>query len=250
MTDPTPALTAATGTAWDVFSTSGPYWGAVLAAYLLLSTFLSKQHWLAQGRLLSVLTGASMLLTAVVQWRFGGAPSAGILTAAMAAFTLVLHPTVGAAKPGSTSPAAGLLLLVLGLLTGPQLACSAATAKGAAKAGLADVVSCTTADRQALYEQFGPTMEQAIQRATGSDGKIDFPSLNSVTASLKADGWCVAERVAAQLIAAVLKHIPGAPMSAAAPLDAQDLAAKIAALRVAKFGATRFEIGAPPAAGP
>ena len=111
--DPVAGLAPATDTAWTVFATSGPYWGAILVAYLLLQTFLARQHWLAQGRLLAALSGASMVLTAVVQWHWSGAPSAGVLTAAMAAFTLVLHPVPVAVRAPSRGSGGLAMLAVL-----------------------------------------------------------------------------------------------------------------------------------------
>lgn len=130
---------------------------------------------------------------------------------------------------------------ILGLCLG--LACGGAT-KSLGKAALADVVDCTTADRLKLEAQFGPTVEQALQRAMGMDGKIDLPSLQQITGHLEADGWCVVETEAAKLIAWVASKVGTA--SVAAPLDGPDLAAQLARLRVAKFGATRFELGAAP----
>lgn len=136
---------------------------------------------------------------------------------------------------------AGAGLLVLALLAGgTQTACGATS-----KAALADAVDCTTADRVKLEGQFGPTVEQAILRATGGDGKIDLPSLNVIGRSLEADGWCVLEKEVARLIASALTSNPSSPAAAAAPLDAADLRAKVSALRAAKFGATRFQLGAP-----
>ncbi len=131
-----------------------------------------------------------------------------------------------------------LLLIVIGLSL--STSCGA-TSKAIGQGVLADTVDCTTSDRVKLEQQFGPTVEQALQRATRSDGKIDLPSLQQIGSSLETDGWCVLEREAAKLIAWAAGKIGTA--SAAAPLDAQDLAAQIARLRVQKFGATRFQLG-------
>lgn len=101
--DPTPALTTGAGAGWDAFASNGPYWGGIVVAYVALQTFLSRQHWLAQGRLLAALTGLAMVGAAVVNWHFAGAPSAGIMTAVVAAIALVWHPTVPGAKAGGAS---------------------------------------------------------------------------------------------------------------------------------------------------
>lgn len=155
---------------------------------------------------------------------------------------LALTPRPPGAVPIVKSGGAALLLLLIGGLALSQTACGSTT-KDTAKTVLTDVVDCTAADRLALETQFGPTLEQAFLRATGQDGKVDLPSLQQLTSSLKADGWCVAERTAAKLIAWVASKAGTA--SATAPLDTRDLAAKIAAIRVQKFGATQFNVGPP-----
>lgn len=134
---------------------------------------------------------------------------------------------------------AGALVLFFALAAS-QAACGA-TSKAAGTTVLGDVVDCTAADRVKWEAQLAPGIEQAILRATGGDGKIDLPSLSEIGRALEADGWCVLERAVAQLLSA------GAPKtaSAAAPLDAADLRAKVASLRVQKFGGTQFKIGTP-----
>jgi hypothetical protein len=134
-----------------------------------------------------------------------------------------------------------MMLIIIGMSLS-TVSCGA-TSKSAGKAVLADVVDCTTADRLKLEEQFGPVVEQALQRATGIDGKIDLPSLQQIAGPLKADGWCVLERQAAKLIAWVAGKVGTA--SAAQPLDARDLAAQVARLRGQKFGTTQFQLGGP-----
>lgn len=126
--DPTPALTAAGGAGWDVFVTNGPLWGGILIAFIALQTFLSRQHWLAQGRILAALTGAALVGSAVVNWHFAGAPSAGIMTAAVAAIALIWHPTVGGTTTRPTGGSAlALVLIVVGLAGGSTLtACGGA----------------------------------------------------------------------------------------------------------------------------
>jgi hypothetical protein len=140
---------------------------------------------------------------------------------------------------------ATILLVLLGGLAISQSAACGSTSKAVGKTVLADAIECTTADRVKLEAQFGPVFEQALQRAIGPDGKIDLPSLADIGRSLEVDGWCVLEHEVARLVAAALSKNPSAPAAAAAPLDAEDLAAKLAAMRVRKFGATRFQFGAP-----
>lgn len=139
-----------------------------------------------------------------------------------------------------------LFLFALGVAAN-MIACGA-TSKAAGKTALADAVDCTAPDRAALEAQFGPTVEAALQRAIGLDGNIDLPSLNQIGASLEADGWCVLEREAARLIAWTATKIPAGAIArvdaTTASLNAQDLRAKLGALRAAKFPGVRFEVGA------
>lgn len=158
---------------------------------------------------------------------------------------LKLAPRPPGAVPIVTGGAAILLVLLGGLAISQSAACGS-TSKAAGKAVLSDVVDCTTADRVKLETQFGPTVEQALQRATGLDGKVDLPSLTEIGRSLEADGWCVLEKEVARLMAAALTRNPSSPAAAAAPLDAEDLAGKLAVMRVHKFGATQFQLGGAP----
>lgn len=117
-TDHTPELVSAAGEGWDVFVTDGPLWGALVAANVGLQLFMSRQHWLAQGRLLAAITGLGMVLVAVIKWHLDGAPSSGIMTALVAAIALVVHPTVRGADPTATRPPSirsGTLGILLGL---------------------------------------------------------------------------------------------------------------------------------------
>lgn len=97
--DPSVPVTAAADGTWDMFVKDGPLWGGLLIIAGLLRTFVSKQHWIAQGKVLSGLTGLSMVLGAIVLWHFADAPPASILTALLAAYTLMTHSTVPGAVP-------------------------------------------------------------------------------------------------------------------------------------------------------
>lgn len=181
---------------------------------------------------------AAIALTAL--FASGVIPTSGPV-ATVAAIAATMLGALGYTVARSFVKAAGAAVLALALLAGgTQTACGATS-----KAALGDAVDCTTADRVKLEGQFGPTVEQAILRATGGDGKIDLPSLNVIGRSLEADGWCVLEKEVARLIASALTSNPSSPAAAAAPLDTADLRAKVSALRAAKFGATRFQLGAP-----
>lgn len=103
--DPSTAVTTAADAGWDIFTKDGPWWAGLMVVAGLLRTFLNKQHWLAQGKVLSGLTGVMMVLVAVIAWHFG-APASGILTALFAAYTLITHSTVPGAQPPTTGGAA------------------------------------------------------------------------------------------------------------------------------------------------
>ncbi len=101
--DPTPALTTAGDASLAVWTQDGPWWFGIAVLYTALRVFLDKQHWLKQGYLLSGLTAAAGVLTAVVAWQFRGAPSAGIITALVAGITLLVHPVAAPAVPPATT---------------------------------------------------------------------------------------------------------------------------------------------------
>lgn len=135
-----------------------------------------------------------------------------------------------------------IVLFGLGVGVAVGMACGS-TAKSVETGAAAAVVDCTAPDRAKLEAQFGPTVELALQRATGVDGKIDLPSLDTIGHSLEADGWCVLEHEAAKLIAWVAGKVPTGTASAPVALDPKDLAGKVAAMRVGKFGSMQFQLG-------
>jgi hypothetical protein len=82
----------------DTWRTAGPYWLVILAGYAILRAFLRENHVLAQGRVLTALTGAAMVASAILSWHFQGAPLSGIWTATALAIALLIHPEVPAAQ--------------------------------------------------------------------------------------------------------------------------------------------------------
>jgi hypothetical protein len=186
---------------------------------------------------------AAFVLTAL--FASGAIPTSGPV-AQVAAIAATMLGALGYTVGRSLVKAAGGAVLALALLAGGTQTACGSTSKAAGTAVLSDVVDCTTADRVKLETQFGPTVEQALQRATGLDGKVDLPSLTEIGRSLEADGWCVLEKEVARLMAAALTRNPSSPAAAAAPLDAEDLAGKLAVMRVHKFGATQFQLGGSP----
>lgn len=150
-TDPTVAITSGVDTSLSVWTTDGPLWLAVAFAYVALRTFLSRQHWLSQGRVLAVLTGLAGIGAAVIGWHFQGAPSTGILTALLAAVALVQHPTVPPAT--ARNPQAGVtrllpmltiaMVIAIGVGGGLVASCVAgSTARQATAAGVVAALDC------------------------------------------------------------------------------------------------------------
>lgn len=173
--DPTPSLAGGASAGWDAFATNGPYWGGIVVAYVALQTFLSRQHWLAQGRLLAALTGLAMVGAAVVNWHFAGAPSAGIMTAAVAALALVWHPTVPGAKPGASSAAgAAAAALVVVLI-------------GAAGAGLAVNPGCTSAQRANLRQDAKTAVVNCTGQALGATPALSIEALVAIANAVSAE---------------------------------------------------------------
>ncbi|HEX6022571.1 MAG TPA: hypothetical protein VFZ00_11290 [Solirubrobacter sp.] len=183
---------------------------------------------------------AAFALTAL--FAGGVIPTSGPVAqvAAIAATMLgALGYTVGRSLVKAAS--AALILMALGTGVASMTACGS-TSKAAGKDVLSAAVDCTAPDRAKLEAQIGPTIELALQRSLGADGKIDLPSLDQIGHTLELDGWCVLETEAAKLIAWATTKVGTA--SAAQPFDAKDLASKLAAMRAAKFGATQFKLAA------
>lgn len=175
---PVPVTSAAVDTTLDLLRTDGPLWAGVLFAYVGLRTFISRQHWLAQGRVLATLTGLSMILAAVVAWHFEGAPSSGIITAVIAAIALVQHPTVPP-KPTSGGTTGGVLAAAL-----LALLAACATLRPAAGSGAATALNCELAHLDAqLLADATKLADAAVRHWIGGAGK---PSAE-LQAAIRAD---------------------------------------------------------------
>lgn len=94
--DPVVVATTSTSDAWDLVAKHGPLGGGLIA-YGLLAKFLAvnqTKHWLAEGRLLAILTGLSMVGGAAALWHFSGGPLEAVLEAVIGAIALIVKPTV------------------------------------------------------------------------------------------------------------------------------------------------------------
>jgi hypothetical protein len=87
----------ATNAGWDLVQAYGPLWGGLAVVLAIGQRWLAvndTSHVLAQGRLLTAITGAIGVLGSVAQWRWTGAPSSGIIVTAFGAISLLWHPNV------------------------------------------------------------------------------------------------------------------------------------------------------------
>jgi hypothetical protein len=185
--DPVATVTAGTDAAWDSVMASGPIIGGAMLLYAILRTFLSKQHWIQQGRLLSGLTACAMVLGAILNWKLGGAASAGIVEALLAAVGLFTHSTIAPpapAKPpgGGTVIASAVLVLVLGVAAN-QSAC----ANPGARAEIAghEAIGCGLPTAVSLALQLRPVFLEALTGAVSGDGlHVDRAKLKAIAAPL------------------------------------------------------------------
>ena len=82
---------------WDVVTTYGPIWGAMVLVYGLLSEFLRRndsEHWIAQGRMLALLVAVAGLLSSVLEAQLAGKSWSGVIVTLFGAVKLVMSPTV------------------------------------------------------------------------------------------------------------------------------------------------------------
>ena len=246
----------------DTWRTAGPYWLVILAGYAILRTFLREHHVLAQGRILSALTGAALIASATLSWHFQGGSLGGIWTATALAIALLIHPEVPAAQaaalarqgfgppmppapPASGTPSGGTplsklltiaLIASLSIGLSVNLACSGSVAEraGAASAGGAQAfLGCefsqlppdTIGDVEALATS-------AVQRWLTGRGEIDEDGL-------RADMHLLRSALGQCMIAAAIGAVRGIGSGSASPgtasaalvADAEQIAQSFTRLR-------------------
>lgn len=228
---------------WDVVASYGPLWGAFLLAATLLSTFVSRQHWLQQGRTLALITAASMTAAAVIDWHFNGAQFSGVIVTAVMALKLVWSPTASPAPSAATkaaSVASAVLVLGLGVLAA-QPACDGRG--GAIAQALWD---CTAPQRRAAVDAVTPAVISVIKAAGSADGKaIDMSTIKSAItkANLLTEAGLLLSCATANAFAILQAPAPVVPgQSAASPfvLDPAVVRATWARLDAEQFGGARF----------
>ncbi len=190
---PVPIVVQSVDTSWSMVAEYGPIWGSALLVFGGLSAFLvrnAKSHWIAQGRMLAILTGAGSMLAAVLAWHFDDAPLAGVLVTAIMALKLAWSPTVAHVPAPTVAHAAGdvptiftpqggsaaaLMLLAIGALT-LQSGCGA-TGKSALTAVNA-VIDCGKLDAKSLEAE---VIDLAVDVAKTmlKVGMVDWEKLGS-----------------------------------------------------------------------
>jgi len=232
--------TTAADSGWDIVVHQGPLLGGLLIAYALFRRFLSandSQHWIAQGKTLSMLTGAAMVLGAVVDWKFAGAPAAGIVTSLFAAISLTTHstvsvppPTVTATASRGTPTAATLAVLLLAGGVAMQPACSSWRAR--TTAGVSAFIDCESPhiDAQLLADATALS-KVAVMAAISGDGHADTAQLKADAAPLKSDLLRCGFAAAVAALATPVPKQPGAPAAAGVEVDGVQLRAAFAGAR-------------------
>lgn len=258
-TDPTVAMTSAVDTSVSVWTTDGPLWLAIAAGYVALRTFLSRQHWLSQGRLLAGLTAAAGVLAAVMAWHFSGASVEGIYTALAVGVALLVHPSpVPVAAATARNPQAGTVngymvvsaaLMTLALAV-PVIAGSCthgSTARQSAASGVVAALDCEAGniDAQALADA-KVYAEDTVQRwISGAGAKPSAEAIKAVLVRIKGDvGKCaIAGALAAATV--VMTAQPGTAVSALSAGDPVQLRAAFAvAARSAGWAPVKIAGGA------
>lgn len=251
-TVPVPVDAIATGVTasdagWSLIQAYGPLWGG-LALVLGLSQRLlannAAQHWLAQGRLLTAITGAVGVIGSIAQWRWTGAPSSGIVVTAFGAISLLWHSTVTkdgvpvGFEPASEAPAPAAKLstvapssvatkstavaTLIALLIGGvvlQPACTAAQVRDLKAVGQT-IWDCTAPERAEIVTLLVPLFSSLLTAATSADGKsIDTSALKAATSksNLMSDASVALECAKAKAFSDAMSapaSTPGAPAAA------------------------------------
>lgn len=246
-----PQVTVATGgnAALDVWLKDGPLWGGLLVVMFGLRAFLDRQHVLAQGRLLSLLTGVAMVGAATLNWHFGSAPVEGIMTALFAAFALFSHSQIQPkATPATEAPkdaAVMLSVLILGGMLATQGAACSATTNQRVTNGVTTALNCEVPELQPLVAELLPLATQYVLSVVSSDGKaVDKGALGKAWSTVKsAQGRC-ALATAIAVLSTPEAPTPGVAAAAGLEIDPRALRAAYTEIRVAHgWGDTHTSAG-------
>lgn len=242
--DPVVAATAATDASWSLVAQYGPIWGVTMLVFGTLGAFLranEAQHWLAQGRKLALIVGASSILAAVLDWHFHGAPVAGILITAVMAIKLVWSPAVAVAKTGpvldatKASGTIGMLAVLCLGLAAMQPACGA---RPIATAGVGAFLDCEGDGIKSTVLELLGLAKAAVMSTISGDGKhVDTTAFRAAARGLKSDAGRCAFASAVAMLATPAPAKPGAPMSAGLEIDGAELRAAFESVRPEFSGA-------------
>ena len=207
--DPVVAAQAATDASWALVAQYGPLWGAFLLAFGIVGAWLKaneSRHWIAQGRALAGITGVAMVLGAVADWHFHGAPVAGVIVTAVMAVKLVWQPTVAAApapssEAKSAAGAVSLLMLVLLVGAGGAALTSCAPVRPVATTAVAAELDCTSAQIAATVNALAqPAKDYLLGKISGDGRTVDTAALRADARALKSQAWTCALSTAFALL--------------------------------------------------
>jgi hypothetical protein len=261
--DPTPALTSATDAGWSTLMQDGPWWLGIAIVHVALRLLLDKEHALLQGKVLAGLSALAGVLTAVIAWHWQGAPAAGIVTAAIAGFTLLVHPAPNAQPatvPARNSQAGFARWTLLA-----WLACGAiGVAWVAVASGTLSLTGCTNPKVQAVEKALWdctaperadavnaitPTVISVIKAAGSADGKlIDTSTVRSAItkANVMSEAGillsCALASAVAILETPAPAPAPGAPAASPYALDPAAVARIWADVKASQLGNAGFVV--------
>jgi hypothetical protein len=257
--DPITIAQAGTDAAWTSIETYGPLWGGALLLFGVVGSFLRRNestHWVAQGKTLAIITTGSMLLAAVLTWKFRGGDTAGLLMSGFLAIKMLVSPTVQPATgrvPQTGMARLGVLLALAAslLFWAPLLVSGCAATQAKLDAIEAGVVKCAKADLPAVKSVGLQLATEALASVFGG-GAVPWASLEAeAEAAAKIQGVAVGSCAFGDLIADLARLLP-APSArvaagvAAAPVLLDPLAggrSALAALK-SKLGVTAIDTGA------
>jgi hypothetical protein len=106
--DPIATSAASADAVLSLILTFGPLWGGMAIVFGVASTLLKRNestHWIAQGRVLAVITAAVAVGIAALKAHFAGAPWAGVLLTAVLGLFKLIDPTTVVTPSTSSAPA-------------------------------------------------------------------------------------------------------------------------------------------------
>lgn len=212
--DPIVVAQASVDGAWGTIATYGWLWGGALIAYAGIGAFLRRNEsagWLTHGRTLAMVTAASMLLLAVLTWKFHGHDSAGLLMSLFMAIKLLVNPSV---ERSSQTGSAGLVVMAGLAVVGLVVACGARQRVANAVDAFID---CQEPNIVAALPEVTPLAKQALEKWISGSGTIDLAGMKSVMISAKSDLFRCGIAAAVAALSAETKQGDGAAALAVNP---------------------------------